>query len=295
LREAYAPVPVHVPFADWWIALHVAQRAGLDYVHEPLALYRMHGGNMTNGATGSWAVRENRRAVGLQLWALRNLPLDALNGEELLHAWNGVERHARIAVEAGGSFFVDLLDPGAEDGARADELLAEADAAAADGDSLAEARLVLKALAWDPFRVQSRRRLQDSAARATAEAALPDPLPGARPYRMLVDARELLDGDDMMQAYAEAMSGSDSVTLVIDASQLPAEVAQAGLQGLVDRHGLNDRDDIDLVAIVGPQADGDHRRMLATVQALYSRHESEPGRKPVFTPSSLGRVIAQAA
>ena len=68
---------------------------------------------MTNGATGNWAVRENRRAIGLQLWALRNLSLDALNGEELLHAWNGVERHARIAVEAGGSFFVDLLDRGA--------------------------------------------------------------------------------------------------------------------------------------------------------------------------------------
>ncbi len=112
---------------------------------------------------------------------------------------------------------------------------------------------------------------------------------------MLVDARELLDGDDMMLAYAEAMSGSDSVTLVIDASQLPTEVAQAGLQGLVDRHGLNDRDDIDLVAIVGPQADGDRRRLLAAVQARYSRQAGEPGRKPVFTPSSLGRVIAQAA
>lgn len=295
LREAYAPVPAHVPFADWWIALHVAQRAGLDYVREPLALYRMHGSNMTNGATGSWAVRENRRAIGLQLWALRNAQLDALNGEELLHAWNGIERHGRIAVEAGGSFFVDLLDRGTEDGTRADELLAEADAAAVDGDSLAEARLVLKALAWDPFRVQSRRRLQDSAARATAEAELPDPLAGARPYRMLVDARELLDGDDMMLAYAEAMSGSDSVTLVIDASQLPTEVAQVGLQGLVDRHGLNDREDIDLVAIVGRQADGDRRRLLAAVQARYSRQAGEPGRKPVFTPSSLGRVIAQAA
>ncbi len=112
---------------------------------------------------------------------------------------------------------------------------------------------------------------------------------------MLVDARELLDGDDMMAAYAETMSGSNSVTLVIDASRLPTEIAQAGLQGLVDRHGLNDRDDIDLVAIVGPQADGDRRRMLAAVQARYSRQESDPGRKPVFTPSSLGSVIAQAA
>ena len=28
LREAYAPVPAHVPFADWWIAMHVALQRG---------------------------------------------------------------------------------------------------------------------------------------------------------------------------------------------------------------------------------------------------------------------------
>ncbi len=32
LRDAYAPVPAHIPFADWWIALHVAVRANIDYV-----------------------------------------------------------------------------------------------------------------------------------------------------------------------------------------------------------------------------------------------------------------------
>ncbi len=164
---------------------------------------------MTNGASGNWAVRENRRAIGLQLWALRNLPLETLTAEELIHAWNGVERHARIAVETGASFFVDLMDRAPQDSARADALLAEADRAAADGDSLGEARLVLKALAWDPFRFEVRQRLRESAARSDADAALPDPLPGARPYRMLADARELLDGDDMLLASAEAMSGSD--------------------------------------------------------------------------------------
>lgn len=295
LRDAYEPVPAHIPFADWWIALQVAVRANLDYVPEPLALYRMHGTNMTNGATGNGAVRENRRAIGLQLWAMRHLPLDALGGEELLHVWSGVERHARIAVEAGASFFVDLVDRQPEDGARADALMAEADRAAADGDSPAEARLALKALAWDPFRSEVRRRLHDSAARATADAALPDPFPGARPCRMLADARELLDGDDMILAYAEAMAGSDGVTLVIDASELPSEVAQDGLRGLVDRCGLEGRDDIDLVAVVGPQEDDARRRMLRAVQARYSRREGEPGRMPVFTPDSLGRLIAQAA
>ena len=75
---------------------------------------------------------------------------------------------------------------------------------------------------------------------------------------------------------------------MIDATELPTEVAQVGLQRLVDRHRLNDRHDIDLVAIVGPQEDGARRRMLQAVQARNPRHEGEPGRKTVLTPSSLG-------
>jgi hypothetical protein len=295
LRDAFDPVPEHVPFADWWIALRVAERAKVDYVPEPLALYRMHGSNMTNGATGSWAVGENRKAIGLQLWALRHLPLDTLTAEELLHAWSGVERHAQLAVEAGGSFFVDLLDRRPDDRARADALLAEAERVAADGDSLAQARLALKALAWDPFRHETRWRWRESVARASAEAQLPDPFPGARPYRMLVDARELLDGDDLMLAYADAMRGSEAVTLVIDASELPAEVAETGLRGLVDRCSLGGREDIDLVAVVGPQADHDRRRMLGAVHARYSRREGEATGVPVFTPWSLGQLVAEAA
>jgi hypothetical protein len=112
---------------------------------------------------------------------------------------------------------------------------------------------------------------------------------------MLVDASELLDGDDMMHAYIETMSGSEAVTLVIDASQLPGEVAETQLRGLVDRCGLEGRDDIDLVAVVGSQTEPERRRMLAAVQARYSRGECAPGRKPVFTPASLQRAIAQAA
>ncbi len=116
LREAYAPVPAHVPFADWWIALHVAQRAGLDYVREPLALYRMHGSNMTNGATGSWAVRENRRAIGLQLWALRNA---AARRAERGGAAARLERdRAPRAHRRRGGWFVLRRPAGPRDGGR---------------------------------------------------------------------------------------------------------------------------------------------------------------------------------
>lgn len=147
-------------------------------------------------------------------------------------------------------------------------------------------------------------RLHESVARATAEAQLPDPFPGSRPYRMLVDARELLEGDDMMHAYIEAMSGSEAVTLVIDASQLPGELAETQLRGLVDRCGLEGREDIDLVAVVGSQTEPERRRMLAAVQARYTRQAdqasrasdaSASGRKPVFTPSSLDQLSPLAA
>lgn len=293
LRDAFCPIRLDVP-GDWWIARAVALRAGLDYVPESLALYRMHGSNMSVGGTKAIVV-ENKRAIAHQLWGLRHLPLERLNAQEILHAWSGVERHAQFGVQAGGSFFFDSMDRHPGDAEHVEALLAQADEAATDGDSLAEARLALKALAWDPFRLETRTRLHESVARAADEATLPDPFPGARPYRMLVDARELLEGDEMMHAYIEAMSGSEAVTLVIDASQLPGELAETQLRGLVDRCGLEGREDIDLVAVVGSQTEPERRRMLGAVQARYARREQTAGRKPVFTPTSLQRAIVQAA
>ncbi len=293
LRGAFCPIRLDVP-GDWWIARAVALRAGLNYVPESLALYRMHGSNMSVGGTKAIVV-ENKRAIAHQLYGLRHLPLERLNAEEILHAWAGVERHAQFGVQAGGSFFFDLMEREPGDGEQADALLSEADRAAAEGDSLAEARLALKALAWDPFRLETRTRLHEAVTRAAADAQLPDPFPDARPYRMLVDARELLEGDDMMHAYIEAMSGSEAVTLVIDASELPGALAETALRGLVDRCGLEGRNDIDLVAVVGSQTEPERRRMLAAVQARYSRQASEAGRTPVFTPSSLDQLTALAA
>jgi glycosyltransferase involved in cell wall biosynthesis len=108
LRDAFCPIRLDVP-GDWWIARAVALRAGLDYVPESLALYRMHGSNMSVGGTKAIVV-ENKRAIAHQLWGLRHLPLDRLNAQEILHAWSGVERHAQFGVQAGGSFFFDSMD-----------------------------------------------------------------------------------------------------------------------------------------------------------------------------------------
>jgi hypothetical protein len=315
LRHAFHPVPPHVHAADWWIAFQVALRASMDFVPEALALYRVHGGNMSVGGTER-IVGENRRAIALQLWALRHLPLHTLTPQDMLHAWSGIERHARWAVEVGGSFFFDQIDRQPGDDARAGALLAEADAAAAEGNLLAEARLTLKALAWDPFRLGTHQRLRAAVERATPEEAAPepqevapepeetapepeetapDPFPGARPVRILVELHELLDGADMLLAYAEAMRGAEDVTLIIDGSELPSGLAQACIQGLIDRCGLSHRADLDVFAVVETQAEDFRRRMLAAVHARYSRQEGELGEMPVFTPSSIGLLAQEAA
>ncbi|MBV8220092.1 MAG: glycosyltransferase [Solirubrobacterales bacterium] len=295
LRDVFYPVPAAVPYADWWIALRAAEVSKIDYRPEALALYRQHGANMTNGRTGITAVRNSQMAVAFQLYALRHLPLDTLTPDELLHVWSGVEKYAGSAVQHSGSFFVDLTARLPSDGAQADALLAAADEAAGGSDPLAEARLTLKALAWDPFRFDTCERLKDSVTRAKLALSLADPLRGARGYRVLVDARELLAGDDLMLAYADALSGSEDVTLIIDASELPVDLAQSNLVELVDRCALNDRDDIDLVALVGPQTHDGRQRMLEVVHAHYSRREGNRQGAPVYTPSSLGELRARAA
>jgi hypothetical protein len=51
LREA-VPIPAGMPWADWWLAVRVAQVSELAYLAEPRTRYRFHGTNMSLGAEG---------------------------------------------------------------------------------------------------------------------------------------------------------------------------------------------------------------------------------------------------
>jgi hypothetical protein len=290
LRELFDPIPAEIPYADWWLTLRAAQVSEIDYSREPLALYREHGANLTSGVTGAAGAREYRKFVAFQLWALRHLPLDTLTPDEMLFVWNGVEEHARMVMMSAGSFFVELATVDPERVAQADSLLAEADRARADGDLAAEMVSALRALACNPFMVGSRKRLHEGVARANAAALLPHPLRGARRFVLLADAEDLLDGDDAMLAYAHALSGTELITLAIDASRLPADRAADDLHALVERCGVGDRADIDLLAVVGSQDAAQRHRMLSATHALYRREAGEDSELPVFTPSSLGQL-----
>jgi GT2 family glycosyltransferase len=290
LRECFAPIPQDIPYADWWLALRAAQVSEIDYVREPLAMYRVHGGNLTGGVSGAAAVREHRKYVAFQLWALRHLSLDTLTPAEMLYVWSGVEEQARMVMTSAGSFFAELTPVEPEHAAQADAQIAEADCRCANGDLVAEAALALRALAWNPFRLGARERLNDAVARARAAAALPHPLQGARRFVLLADAEEMLAGDGLLLRYAHELSGSELITLAIDASRLPTQAAERDLRALVQRCELSDRDDIDLLAVIGPQDAAQRHRMLGATKALYRREECKSGVVPVFTPTSLGRL-----
>jgi glycosyltransferase involved in cell wall biosynthesis len=171
LRDRVAPIPAAITYADWWITLRCAQFSAIDYSREPLALYRVHGSNLTGDVTGASAVRERRKGIAFQLWALRTLPLDGLNADEAASVWANTEDRAKRVVEAAGSSFVSVAEPSPADEARVGELLAEADRLRGSGELHAEARTALRALACDPFRAGSRQRLADAVARAGASRA----------------------------------------------------------------------------------------------------------------------------
>jgi glycosyltransferase involved in cell wall biosynthesis len=171
LRRSLAkPLPPEVPYSDWWFALCAAQAAEVQYLPQPLALYREHGANLTSGVTGSSGVREHRKEVSFQLWALRNLDLSALTPAEAAMVWAGTEEHARRAFAAAGSYFVELaqIEPAGQEQAR--RLVAAAQESGARGDRDAECVLLLRALGHDPFEPGLRARLHD-AVTAAADAA----------------------------------------------------------------------------------------------------------------------------
>lgn len=119
------------------------------------------------------------------------------------------------------------------------------------------------------------------------------PLEGVTGFIVLADAEELLSSEDMLRSYADTVGGAESVTLAIDASRLPVDSAEQLLVGLVQRCGLDKRDDVALAAVIGPEEPGQRQLMLEAAHALYRRDEPGNGTEaqlPVFTPATLDRL-----
>lgn len=300
LREHFDPIPDGIPYADWWFTVRCAEFAQVDYIRQPVALYREHGSNLTGGAMGERAVREHRKMVAFQLWFLRNLPLDRLWPEELTYVWRGVEDHARRLVHSAESFFATLTEVTDEHRAQVAPALAEADRLHELGDVTNEARAVMRALAWDPYRYDVRKRLLETVTRAQRAAEAPDPLRGARDFVVLADAEDLLAEPTLLLRYAEAVADSPVITLAIDASRLPPETAEVQLHALLQRSGADALEDVDMLAVVGEQDPTQRFRMLSGASVRLRPDGAGAGDDglPVVTatsPGELARLAGQCA
>jgi hypothetical protein len=265
-RELARPLPEGITYSDWWLALCAAEVAHVAYLPEKLALYREHGANLTSSVTGAAAVREYRKEIRFHLWTLRHLAIEELTPAEIQQVWQAIEFKAQRAIQANGSLLVELVGNDETDPGESERLRAESVSAAGRGDLHSSLVLLCRALAWNPLAVGGRAELDAAVQAVNQNAAEPDPFAEAAGFVVLVSAGELLADESLLAAYAERVTGLDA-TLAIDATQLPEDDAERQLRDLLARLGLDTRDDLDLLAIVGDRGEAHRQRMRSTAGA----------------------------
>jgi hypothetical protein len=269
-RELARPLPEGITYSDWWLALCAAEVAQVAYLPEKLALYREHGANLTSSVTGTAAVREYRKEIRFHLWTLRHLAIERLSPVEIQQVWQAIEFKAQRAVQANGSLLVELVGPDEVDAAESERLRAASAEAAEHGDLGASLVLLCRSLAWDPLAVGGRVELDVAIQLLNQSDAEPDPFADAGGFVVLVRVDELLADDSLLARYAEAVMGADGVTLAIDATRMPADEAEAKLQDLLARLGLDTREDLDLLAVIGDRGEAHRHRMRSSADVILS-------------------------
>ena len=181
LRDELFPIPAELPWADWYLGVRAAQVSRVAYLSEPKTAYRFHGANMSLGSTGAVRLRELRKALALQRWFLRRLPVPATPVADLEHAWDAFGRLAVEALEVAGTPFARLVDVTGDERARAVDLAAEAGALLHAGRRHDALGAAVRAAATDPA---LRRGPRGAARRARAAARRRRPAAAARRRRV---------------------------------------------------------------------------------------------------------------
>jgi glycosyltransferase involved in cell wall biosynthesis len=175
-RRAFAdhvlPIDPAAFFQDWWLAVKIAEVAEIDFIPEPLTLYRSHADNMSKKLLRNLRV-DNR----FRRWMLRRLDLRTVTPEQMRVAWAALEEKVRFTASHAGRPLAAELSVEDSDRAELGRRMAAGAAAAARGEIHAAAREYLAARASDPF---------DAAAREAFDA-ITDPAagPGAPAWPLL--------------------------------------------------------------------------------------------------------------
>jgi hypothetical protein len=103
-----------------------------------------------------------------------------------------------------------------------------------------------------------------AAAEAIAE------LPGARSFKTLCFAADIIAEPSLLSSYAEHFSGSDDATLLIYAPRTNPDLAAVVLSQLVNELRLDGNNSPDMIALPYPGAAPDERALAAAVDAVLS-------------------------
>jgi hypothetical protein len=250
----------------------VAAVAEIEHLPGIFNRYRFHGANMGLGAGPEQIDSILLREIPWRRWMLRNLLDDssvaAAHLQAAFRSWEyGL---ARAALAAGGSAR-GLVQVDESERGLALELAAAGNGALADGDPLGASRLLLRAIAEDPWdgalRFDLERALAGALGAPSASPEEPLCVLAARERMTLAWSRELVGEPRLLEAYAAVTDGSDPATLVVltrsgeDLGALVSVVGELGLEG---------DDAADIVVIAEP-------RTLPARHLLAARAESVLG------------------
>ncbi|HEY7933616.1 MAG TPA: glycosyltransferase [Solirubrobacteraceae bacterium] len=270
LLAAVHPIPPEAAYPDWWLAANVAAVAEIDHLPGVFNRYRFHGANMGLGAGQEHLDRILRNEIPWRRWMFRHLLDDSsISAQHLLAAFRAWEHGLLRASIATATATRELLTVEEVATATAQELGAAGLAALASGDALGASRLLLGAIAEDPWDGASRFDLEIALARAqeAPAAALQQPictLP-AREQITLAWMHELLARPGLLEAYVGLVDGSDPASLVV---LMGRGEDTAALVELVSDLGLQDDGGADIVVIASPSTLPAQRLLQARATAM---------------------------
>jgi Glycosyl transferase family 2 len=275
LLGALHPIPPDAAYPDWWLAASVAAVAEIDHLPGVFNRYRFHGANMGLGADPEQLDRILRSEIPWRRWMLRHLLHDpsvtALHLQAAFRAWEyGLLRAA--AGSGGAARALVAVDAAGQAAAR--ELGRAGIAALEGGDPLAACRLLLGAIAEDPWDGAIRFDVERALAQAQGAPApvLEEPLCtsllSAREHVTLAWTADLVADPGLLEGYVRVVDGSDPATLV--ALTCCGEDV-AALVRLVSDLGLEGEQAADMVAIAEPGTLPARRLLGARASAVLGR------------------------
>ncbi|HWI74114.1 MAG TPA: hypothetical protein VNT55_19295, partial [Baekduia sp.] len=156
------------------------------------------------------------------------------------------------ALDVAGTPFVGLVDVSAPDADEAHGLAVAAWAQLVDNDLHEALATAIRAAAADPFCDDARSAVNAVRAALGPDAVGPQPLRGARPLVVALDADDVVRDPGLLAAAAQAVGDLEDVTIAVDAVSFDAAEAAGRISALADEQGFADDPRLDLALVTGP-------------------------------------------